>query len=114
MWTFAYTFTPPGGGGAVAVELQDLLAYPDGLGRHFDPLIVGDEFHRQLEIERPEGISRMASSATEARILVCFFSFTAFTSISSQREFSPTTMPSYTSTPGPTNSSPRSCRFYSA
>src|SRR5271169_2342080 len=40
------------------------------------------------------GISRIASSALEERMFVCFFSFVTFTSISCSREFSPITMPS--------------------
>ncbi len=39
-----------------------------------------------------------------------FFSLAMLTSMSSEREFSPTIMPSYTSVPGSTNSVPRSCR----
>src|SRR5713101_3280754 len=40
------------------------------------------------------GTSRMASSAVEARMLVCFFSLVTLTSISASRAFSPTIMPS--------------------
>ena len=40
------------------------------------------------------GISRIASSADEARMLVCFFSFVTLTSMSAVREFSPMIMPS--------------------
>jgi hypothetical protein len=40
------------------------------------------------------GISRTSSSAVEERMFVSFFSFEAFTSRSSLRAFSPTTMPS--------------------
>src|SRR3984885_8884879 len=54
------------------------------------------------------GISRMASSAEEERMLVCFFSLVKFTFMSSSRAFSPRIIPSYTSIAGPTNISPRS------
>ena len=54
------------------------------------------------------GIKRMASSALEERMFVCFFSLVMLTFMSSSREFSPTIMPSYTSRLGPTNISPRS------
>src|ERR1039458_7373151 len=57
------------------------------------------------------GTSRMASSAVDARMLVSFFSLTMFTSRSASRAFSPTIMPSYTSVPGATKISPRSCRL---
>ena len=50
----------------------------------------------------------MNSSEFAWRMLVSFFSFVGFTSMSSARAFSPTTMPSYTSSPGPTNIDPRS------
>src|SRR6266851_4510775 len=40
------------------------------------------------------GIRRMASSALEERMLVCFFSFVTLTSMSCSREFSPRIMPS--------------------
>ena len=45
------------------------------------------------------GIRRIASSAVEARMLVCFFSLVTLTSRSFGREFSPMTMPSYTCDP---------------
>src|SRR5260370_20482011 len=57
-------------------------------------------------LNTPCGISRMASSADDERMLVSFFSFVTFTSMSCSREFSPITMPSYTSIVGPMNSSP--------
>ena len=47
-------------------------------------------------------------------MLVSFFSLMGLTSISSERAFSPTIIPSYTSTPGPTSIWPRSCRLNSA
>jgi len=47
-------------------------------------------------------------------MFVSFFSLVAFTSRSSARAFSPTIIPSYTSTPGPTKSEPRSWRLSSA
>ena len=40
------------------------------------------------------GISRMASSALDARMFVCFFSFVTFTSMSLGRAFSPMIIPS--------------------
>src|ERR1700723_2888411 len=61
-----------------------------------------------------KGTRRIASSAVEARMLVSFFSRTAFTSRSLSLAFSPTIMPSYSSTQGPTKSSPRSCRPHRA
>jgi hypothetical protein len=60
------------------------------------------------------GMSGTSTSPEDWRMLVSFFSFVGFTSMSSAREFSPTIMPSYTSVPGPTNMVPRSCRFASA
>ena len=51
----------------------------------------------------------MPSSEVEARMFVRRFSLTMLTSMSSSREFSPTTMPSYTRSPGSTNIVPRSC-----
>ena len=48
------------------------------------------------------------------RMFVSFFSFVGFTSMSPGREFSPTIIPSYTASPGATNSVDRSCRFASA
>ena len=47
------------------------------------------------------GTSLIVSSEPAARTFVCFFSRTAFTSRSSWRAFSPITIPSYTSSPGP-------------
>ena len=44
-------------------------------------------------------------------MLVSFFSLVMFTSMSSEREFSPTIMPSYTSVPGSVKSTPRSWRL---
>ena len=49
-----------------------------------------------------------STAADDARWFVSFFSFVGFTSMSSARVFSPTIIPSYTSTPAPMNSSPRS------
>ena len=40
------------------------------------------------------GISRTSSSELDAHMFVSFFSLHAFTSMSSERAFSPTTMPS--------------------
>ncbi len=40
------------------------------------------------------GVRRTSSSAVDDRMLVSFFSLQALTSISSDREFSPTIMPS--------------------
>jgi hypothetical protein len=40
------------------------------------------------------GMIRIASSADEARMLVCFFSLQTLTSMSLLREFSPISMPS--------------------
>src|SRR5436309_1183369 len=61
------------------------------------------------------GGSRMIiSSDAVVRMFVSFFSFEGFTSISSVREFSPTTIPSYTGSPGFTNIVPRSCKLKSA
>src|SRR6185437_3292054 len=45
-------------------------------------------------LKRRGGISRMASSAVDARMLVCFFSLVMFTSMSLVREFSPMIIPS--------------------
>src|SRR5919199_533603 len=47
-------------------------------------------------------------------MLVSFFSFVGFTSMSPGRALSPTIIPSYTGSPGATNSVPRSCRLNSA
>ena len=44
-------------------------------------------------------------------MFVSFFSFVMFTSMSSEREFSPTIWPSYTSEVGWTKNEPRSCRL---
>src|SRR5215203_1330771 len=60
---------------------------------------------------RRGGIRRMASSADDARMFVCFFSFVTLTSMSLLREFSPMIIPSYTSVWGSMKISPRSCRF---
>src|SRR2546425_452256 len=61
------------------------------------------------------GGSRMIiSSDAVVRMFVSFFSLDGFTSISPTRAFSPTTMPSYTGSPGLTNIVPRSCRLNSA
>ena len=57
------------------------------------------------------GTSRSSSSPVDWRTLVTLRSRQMLTSISSDREFSPTIMPSYTSVPGDTNSEPRSCRL---
>ena len=57
------------------------------------------------------GIRRIASSALDARMLVCFFSFVTLTSMSLGRAFSPMTMPSYTCVAGSMKISPRSCRL---
>ena len=53
----------------------------------------------------------MASSVECVRMLVSCLPLVGFTSISCGREASPMIMPSYTSTPGPMNSSPRFWRF---
>src|SRR5207245_10229203 len=37
------------------VGFQNLLPDPDGLRRDLDVLVLGDELHRLLEIERPDG-----------------------------------------------------------
>ena len=60
------------------------------------------------------GVKIKASSDPEARMFVRCFSLHTFTSRSSSRLFSPTTMPLYTSTPGPMNMTPRSCVMKSA
>src|SRR6266566_1944741 len=61
------------------------------------------------------GGSRMIiSSDAVVRMFVSFFSFAAFTSMSSGRALSPTIIPSYTGSPGRTNSVPRSWRLNSA
>ena len=57
------------------------------------------------------GMRRIASSALDARMLVCFFSFVTLTSMSLGLAFSPMTMPSYTWMPGSMKISPRSCRL---
>ena len=57
------------------------------------------------------GISRSSSSPVEERTLVSFFSRVMLTSMSSERAFSPTIMPSYTSVPGSTKRTPRSWRL---
>jgi hypothetical protein len=54
---------------------------------------------------------RIASSAVDARMFVCFFSLVTFTSMSRGREFSPMIIPSYTGVPGSMKISPRSCRL---
>ena len=55
------------------------------------------------------GTRRSASSEPEARILVSCFFLQTLTVMSSCLGDWPTTMPSYTSTPAPMNSTPRSC-----
>src|SRR5436309_11787681 len=61
------------------------------------------------------GGSRMIiSSDAVVLMLVSFFSLEGFTSMSPTRAFSPTTMPSYTGSPGLTNIVPRSCKLKSA
>ena len=55
-------------------------------------------------------MSFSSSSAVDERMLVSFFSLVMFTSMSSERVFSPTTMPSYTSSVGCTKNDMRSCR----
>src|SRR5438552_15088 len=54
------------------------------------------------------------SSDAVVRMFVSFFSLEGFTSMSPTRAFSPTTMPSYTGSPGLTNIVPRSCQLKSA
>ena len=58
-----------------------------------------------------DGVIDSNVSAVEERMLVSFFSLTMFTSMSSAREFSPTTMPSYTSSVGFTKNVMRSCSW---
>jgi len=44
-------------------------------------------------------------------MFVSFFSLQMLTSMSTGREFSPTTIPSYTCTPSPMKNVPRDCRW---
>src|SRR5947199_10854667 len=75
------------------VRGEDLLAQSNARGCDLHQLIVVDEFDRVSRPRRRGGIRRMASSAVEARMLVCFFSFVTFTSMSFGRAFSPMIMP---------------------
>src|SRR6185312_10190413 len=50
---------------------------------------------------------RTSTSEVEERMFVRCFSLTGLTSRSSERAFSPMIIPSYTSSPGPTNKDPR-------
>src|SRR5699024_4320511 len=58
-----------------------------------------------------EGVRFSNVSAVAERMLFSFFSLVMFTSMSSPRAFSPTIMPSYTSSVGWMKKVPRSCRF---
>ena len=57
------------------------------------------------------GVRRIASSDPEARMLVSFLVLHALTSMSFSLLFSPMIMPSYTGTPDPMKSVPRSCKL---
>ena len=58
------------------------------------------------------GSSRTASSEPEARMLVSCLVLQTLTFMSCSREFSPTTMPAYTSVPGSMKKTERSCSFH--
>ena len=55
---------------------------------------------------------RIASSLPAARVLVMCFFLQTLTLMSSLLGETPTTIPSYTCVPGPTNRMPRSCALY--
>jgi hypothetical protein len=55
---------------------------PDRLRRHFHQLIVIDELDRLLQIVQARRDDAIASSAVEARMFVCFFPSSTFTSMS--------------------------------
>ena len=74
------------------------LPEPDRLGVT-STLVVADELERLFERQRPRGTAD-ARRPSRARMFVSFFGFDAFTSRSASREFSPTTIPSYSSSPG--------------
>src|SRR5699024_1805063 len=62
-------------------------------------------------VSRRGGTRFSKESEEAARMFVSFFSLVMFTSMSSLREFSPTTWPSYTSEVGSTKNEPRSWRL---
>ncbi len=74
--------------------VEDHLADADGLRSHLDALVLAGELEALLERELAGGVSFSSSSAVDERMLVSFFSLVMFTSMSSARVFSPTTMPS--------------------
>ena len=76
------------------IARQNALPQPDAPGRHFHELVVVDEFNRCSRLSTRGGMSRIASSAVEARMLVCFFSLVTLTSMSLTRAFSPMIIPS--------------------
>ena len=71
------------------------LAQADRGGGDLDALVLGEELERLLErLSRRGGVSRSVLSDDDVRMLVSFFSRQMLTSMSSEREFSPTIMPS--------------------
>ena len=88
-----------GRGGALAgpaPRRRDQLgpAQADVGRRHLDALVVGEELERLLERQQARRHQPHDSSDPEPRMLVSFFSLVGLTSMSSEREFSPTIMPS--------------------
>ena len=63
-------------------------------GVDLDALVVADHLERLLERQRPRRNQAHGLVGAAARMFVSFFSFVAFTSRSSAREFSPTIIPS--------------------
>jgi hypothetical protein len=63
-------------------------------GVHLDELVLVDPLEAVLEPDRTVRTRRTASSCPDARMLLSFFSRQTFTSRSTSREYSPTTMPS--------------------
>ena len=96
------------------LRIEDDLADADDRGGHLDAFVLTAELQRLLERELLVRDQRHQDIRRGRRMLVSFFSLVGFTSMSSDREFSPTIMPSKTSVPGPTNIVPRSCRLASA
>ena len=87
------------------------LAQPDRVRRDLDQLVRGDELEGALEGHRTGRRQPQGLIVGCVRMLVSFFSLVGLTSMSPERLFSPTTIPSYTSTPAPMNSSARCSRL---
>ena len=83
-----------GGDAAAVLLVEDHLAEAHRLRCDLDALVLPDELERLLERQLLVGMSRTNSSAVDDRMLVTFFSLVGLTSMSSDRAFSPTIIPS--------------------